>query len=72
MKLFGEEKPEQIEILGKTLQCQVCSHTYFWRREVQLHSAVATFFKLDWTEPSADCYVCSNCGYLHWFLPLKS
>ena len=29
---------------------------------------VASFFNLEWVQPSADCYVCAECGYIHWFL----
>jgi hypothetical protein len=35
-----------------------------------LHGAIASFFDLEWTGPRADCYVCAQCGYIHWFLPV--
>lgn len=69
MALFGKREPEQIQILGKDLACQVCGYDRFWRREAQLNTAVATFFNLDWTNPSATCLICARCGYIHWFLP---
>jgi predicted nucleic-acid-binding Zn-ribbon protein len=76
--LFGEgdKKSSQPQIQsytvgGKALQCQVCSHDKFWQREAQLNTATATFFGFDWANKSAVCYVCDNCGYIHWFLPKK-
>jgi hypothetical protein len=26
------------------------------------------FFDLDWLNKSATCYICDDCGYIHWFL----
>jgi hypothetical protein len=37
----------------------------FWAREAQLNTAVATFCNFDWANPTADCYVCDRCGYIH-------
>ena len=25
-------------------------------------------FNLEWTAPTATCVICSECGYVHWFL----
>jgi hypothetical protein len=69
MGLFSKSEPTNVAINGQRLQCQVCHHDTFWGRDVQLHTAVATFFDLEWTNPSARCYVCASCGYIHWFLP---
>jgi len=69
MALFGKREPEQVQILGKDLACHICGYDRFWRRQAQLNTAVATFFDLDWTNPSATCYICARCGYIHWFLP---
>jgi hypothetical protein len=68
MGLFSKE-PKSYEIQGKVLHCLVCGHDEFHRREAQLHSAAATFFKLEWTNPSGQCFICDRCGYIHWFLP---
>jgi hypothetical protein len=72
MSLLQKEEPETIEINGTRLACQVCSHDKFWRTEGQLNTSVATFFNLDWVNPSAVCYVCDRCGYIHWFLPRET
>jgi predicted nucleic-acid-binding Zn-ribbon protein len=72
MSAFGlgkKEEPETVEINGINLVCQVCGHDKFWRTQAQLNTSLATFFKLDWTNISADCLICDNCGYIHWFLP---
>ncbi len=36
---------------------------------MQLNTSTATFFKLDWLNASGICYVCDQCGFIHWFLP---
>lgn len=54
---------------GFKLRCEICGHQRFWTREAQLNTAVASFFSFDWANPSATCYVCESCGYIHWFLP---
>ncbi len=59
------------EILGRGLKCLVCGHGAFFKREAQLNTKVATFFKMDWANASGTCYVCEQCGYIHWFLPGK-
>ena len=69
MGLFGEKEPKRYEIGDLQLRCEICEHDRFWHRRAQLHTAVASFFDLEWVQPSADCYVCDNCGYIHWFLP---
>ena len=69
MGLFGKDAPEPLEVLGKPLRCHACSHGLFWQKKAQLHSGVATFFNLEWTSPTCVCVICSQCGYVHWFLP---
>lgn len=69
MALFGKNEPEPATVAGVVLRCEICKHDRFWHRRAQLHTAVASFFDLEWIQPSADCYVCAQCGYIHWFLP---
>ena len=69
MGLFSKSEPTKVAINEQVLHCLVCRHNEFWGRDAQLHTAVATFFDLEWANPSARCYVCANCGYIHWFLP---
>jgi len=69
MGFFGNSEPEPVEVAGVELRCEICKSETFWQRKAQLNTAVASFFAVDWANPSADCYVCSRCGYIHWFLP---
>jgi len=71
MGLFGKKKPEEVQVAGLTLHCEICKHDRFWQREAQLNTAVATFFNFDWANATATCYVCDGCGYIHWFLPQR-
>jgi len=71
MGLFGKKEPEEIHIAGLKLHCEICKQERFWKKEAQLNTAVATFFNFDWANPTAICYVCDHCGYIHWFLPKK-
>jgi hypothetical protein len=69
MALFGRKTPARHEVAGLQLRCEICKHDEFWHRRAQLHTAVASFFDLEWVQPSAECFVCAHCGYIHWFLP---
>ncbi len=68
MKLFAKKEPENVQIKGNKLVCPICSNNKFWHRRAQLNTAVATMFNFDWANPSAACFVCSECTYISWFL----
>ena len=68
MPLFGKSDPIEVDVNGKQLRCVVCANPTFHKREAQLQGAVATFFDLEWSSPTANCFICSECGYVHWFL----
>ena len=68
MNLFEKKEPVTVEVKGHILICPICSNNLFWTRKAQLNTAVATFFKLDWTDRSATCFVCSDCTNIFWFL----
>ena len=53
---------------GKKLECLVCNHSTFWAKETLMNTAKMTFFNLDWLNKSALNYICSNCGFVHWFM----
>lgn len=61
----------EISIAGRHLRCQVCEFTRFHRREAELASG-ASFFGQEWANPKADCYVCEQCGFVHWFVRTRS
>lgn len=67
MPLFSKEEP--VEILERPLRCAICGHDRFWHRKAQLHTAMGAILNFGWAQRSATCYVCGNCGYIHWFLP---
>jgi hypothetical protein len=60
---------ESLQVKSRQVHCLICGHDRFWCREAQLNTAVATFFGFDWANASGICYVCNDCGYIHWFLP---
>lgn len=68
MGLFGKDEPESMTLREKPFRCQACGHDMFYRRRAQLHSGVATFFGLEWAGSTCTCVICSECGYVHWFL----
>jgi hypothetical protein len=67
---FSNSEPQPCEVAGVSLRCEICKHTRFWHRKAQLHTALASFLDFEWLGPSADCFVCAHCGYVHWFLPV--
>ena len=69
MGLFEKAEPMAVEIADKPLACLVCGHDTFWKREAQLNTSTASFFGFDWANRTGTCYVCAQCGYIHWFLP---
>ena len=69
MSMFSKEKPKRVVLRTQAeLTCSVCDFDLFFERKGQLNTAVASFFGMDWTNPTAECWVCGRCGYVHWFL----
>jgi ribosomal protein L37E len=68
MGLFSAEEPKSYEIDNKQLICMFCSNKTFHTRTEQLHSPGRTFLNLEWTDRTATCFVCSSCGFIHWFM----
>jgi hypothetical protein len=60
--------PVSVTIAGIALRCRHCNNDKFTRRSALLDTSTASFFGLEWMNPTADVYVCSICGYLHYFL----
>ena len=71
MGLFGQAEPEHATVKGHRLRCEICHHDQFWHRHAQLHTAVASFFNLEWVQPSADCYRLRRVR-LHSLVPARS
>ncbi len=53
---------------SKQLACTVCGCTGFHERNSLLNTRAATFFRFDWANKEATNYICSNCGYIFWFM----
>ncbi len=67
---LDDKSPSTDVYIGSTrLTCRVCNNARFRHRRAQMHGALASFFNIEWTSPSADCYICTQCGYVHWFMP---
>jgi predicted nucleic-acid-binding Zn-ribbon protein len=53
---------------GLKLECVICKNTKFWTRETLMNTAGMSFLNLDWANKRAQNYICSECGYVHWFM----
>jgi DNA-directed RNA polymerase subunit RPC12/RpoP len=54
---------------GRAIKCPICGDDRFWTRKGQLQTRLLSFLDLDWTGPTADCYVCATCRHILWFYP---
>jgi hypothetical protein len=59
--------PSEYSVAGRGVRCQHCEHTRFVPGSALLNTAGRTFFRLDWTDPSATILVCAECGHIEWF-----
>jgi len=60
----------QVDAGGHRLVCPVCQNATYHERNTLLHTRMSAFFRMDWaTGDTAVNFVCSNCGYIFWFLP---
>ncbi|MCP4172524.1 MAG: hypothetical protein GY758_17315 [Fuerstiella sp.] len=58
-------------ISGKKLLCKHCNNDLFYHRRTLLDTAFSSFLDLEWLNPSAEVFVCSECGHLEYFLSPK-
>lgn len=57
-------------IAERALSCRHCGGKRFFERTVVMTDASASFLGFDrFGSRGAFCYVCSECGHVHWFLP---
>lgn len=69
MGLFSKDKvAEQVFLKGKKLKCGICANDQFFHREALLNTKAASILNVDWANKSANCYVCTNCSNIQWFL----
>jgi predicted RNA-binding Zn-ribbon protein involved in translation (DUF1610 family) len=57
-----------VQIKHQALQCNHCGQGKFVLRSAKLNTGFMEFLDLGWLNQSADIYVCTHCGFLHWFL----
>jgi predicted nucleic-acid-binding Zn-ribbon protein len=62
----------EIQIAGKQLRCQVCEYPRFYRREAGLSTGASNVFGQDWANSQASCFICEQCGYVHWFVRARA
>ena len=61
----------EITVAGRHLRWHVCDFARFYRREVRM-STGASQFGQDWASSRAECLICEQCGYVHWFAATRS
>jgi hypothetical protein len=65
-------EPTKVTIRERPLACHHCQGTEFFERTIAMNDSGASFFGLEWfTQRGAFCYICSECGHVHWFLPTE-
>ncbi|MBI1389348.1 MAG: hypothetical protein GC154_12970 [bacterium] len=57
-----------IHATGEQLKCQICSNDQFVLRKTLMNTWGLTIFNLDWLNRAANSYICTRCGYVHWFM----
>jgi len=58
----------EVEIGDRRLTCTVCGCQQFHERNSLLNTRAASFFNVDWANKEATNYICSQCGYIFWFI----
>jgi DNA-directed RNA polymerase subunit M/transcription elongation factor TFIIS len=61
------ESAAQRTVHGKVLECPVCGHDKFWKRQTLMNTPGMTFWGFDWANKQADNLICDKCGYIYWF-----
>lgn len=61
----------EVQAAGHQLRCQVCDYTRFFRREAGLSTGASTFGQ-DWANSKASCFICEQCGFVHWFARVQA
>lgn len=63
---MSPSEAREVTVAGHHLRCQVCEFTRFFRREARLSTGAS--FGQDWANSKAECFVCEQCGFVHWFV----
>jgi hypothetical protein len=57
-----------VTVDDKPLICAACGHDRYRQRGSLLNSQGGEFFGFAWADQKATNFICTNCGYIHWFL----
>lgn len=69
--LFSEKGKGKEEIVsGRKLICSHCGNDRFINKSYMLNTQGATFLDIEWTNQTAENYICDKCGFVHWFYQL--
>ena len=68
---MGDE-PRSISVRGIKLGCKHCGRDLFLANRGQLTTPLKNFLNLEWAGPTADVFICTTCGFLHWFMEQDS
>jgi len=71
MKIFDqpvENTPQNYSTKGREVLCPHCSSDKFLKSSALLNTKGMSFLGLDWANKSAVTLICTNCGYIQWFL----
>jgi len=70
MSLFNKKKKAvTIETKGRKFQCLVCTKDRFQTHAGKLGSMLTGMLNMEWADRPANCLICENCGFVHWFVP---
>ena len=61
----------KVTIKDKLLNCSHCGHEKFGKREGLINTTWVTFFRFTFLNKGARCFVCKNCGFIHWFVDVE-
>ena len=59
--------PEEIFINDAKLVCNQCEFDQFYSSKYNPSKDGLNFLGLDWIGTSVDVFICSRCGFFHWF-----
>jgi hypothetical protein len=62
--------PEQIFINDAKLVCNQCAGDQFYSSKYNPNKDGLNILGLDWMSHSVDVFICSTCGFFHWFATL--
>ncbi|MGA3094953.1 MAG: DNA-binding protein [Bryobacteraceae bacterium] len=58
----------EVQMDGRPLTCTVCGGAHFHERSSLLNTRAAAFFNVNWANKEATNYICTQCGYVFWFM----